>query len=98
MRYFLILSLILLILFSGCTAQVVDTGKTAEPTQTEPVQSQHSLPKPQLTTTGDATQEAEITTRTAVDVIKTPEEPMQQEPKIFNVNVVQGIGVAEGAG
>lgn len=84
-------SLILIIFLSGCLARYLESDKTSEQQTEETPQTQG----PQVTTIGEATQEAEITTGTKVDIIKSTE---PSGPKTYQVNVVQGIGIREGAG
>lgn len=104
MKVFILFSLISIILLSGCTAQVVETGKVQEQPPVETKET--TLPRPQLTSIEVATQESEITTITTVDTTKAPEEPTPpqeqpippREPKVFQINVVQGVGIREGAG
>ena len=90
---FFVISIILL---SGCTSKIVETGNVQDKQATE---TTPELSKPQTTSTKGTTQEAEITTGTTTEVTKAPEEPTQlSEPRTFQVNVVQGIGIREGPG
>ncbi len=83
MKAFLYISIILIILLSGCTAQVVDTDKVQEEiTQHTGSQPVENIPKPQLTSDKGTAQE----------------NTSESEPRVYQVNIVEGIGVAEGVG
>lgn len=94
MKAILILSIVSIVLLAGCTA-TVEQHKVEEKVE-EPVENKEipSLPKPQVTSTEGATQEAKITEGTTVQVTQ----GNASEPKTYNVNIVQGIGIREGAG
>lgn len=91
-------SIILIVFLAGCTSQVAKTGNIQE--NPSPVETKKSEPilKPQLTSAKGAGQEAEISTGTEINVTKAPQESTPSEPKTFQVNVVQGVGISTGAG
>ncbi len=91
-----VLSLILIIFLSGCLARYLEPEKASEKERQPETPLQ--TPQSQVTSTEETTQEAEITTGTTVEITKTSEPTQQSGPKTYQVNVVQGIGIREGAG
>ena len=103
MKVFIVLSIISIVLLSGCTAQVVEKelNKKTQPPPIETKEPTGTLPNPQITATKGATEETKITTDTTVNVTKAPEElspSPSPQPKTFNINIVEGIGIREGSG
>ncbi|MBI2034872.1 MAG: hypothetical protein HYT11_04035 [Candidatus Levybacteria bacterium] len=100
MRVPFVLSIISLIILSGCTAQVAKTESVpSEQPASEAEKTIETLPRPQITSTEGTIQETRITTGTDVEVTETPEEPTPPpEPRTFQVNIAQGIGIEEGSG
>lgn len=106
MRIIAIFSIVSIILLAGCTGQVAKT-ETSEKIE-QPVENPKTeLPKPQVTSTEGVSQEAEITTVTTTEIKEAPEPsqpsepeilPQPSEPKTYHINIVQGIGIREGAG
>lgn len=98
MKIVIIFLMISLILLSGCTAQVVQTSTEKEPELSIGNEPTGSVPTPQVTATQRATEETKISTVTVTEITEAPEKTTLPEPKTFQVNIVEGIGIREGSG
>lgn len=86
-----------MILLAGCTGQVAKT-EASEKIEQLVETPKTGFPKPEVTSTEGVAQEAEITTVTTAEITEAPETQSQpSEPKTYHINVVQGIGIREGA-
>lgn len=88
------LSLILIVFLSGCLAQYLETDSSERKTQKNTTEVTGNIPQPQVKTTQETVEETKVTTGITVEVGKSG----SSEPKTFQVNVAQGIGVKEGTG